>query len=146
MYLGNPNGTLYVSPNPYELTKTDIVWTPIKTFAYQPIPLAVGGSPLDGALYITLNNYARSTLGRTLRSDDGGATWIALTIPAPSGAATPTPSHLDTLSNAACDAHADAYTHFDAHGDTHSDADGHTCAARATRGLSTAGSRRTPAG
>ena len=98
LYLGNPNGTLYVSPNPYELTKTDIVWTPIKAFAYQPIPLAVGGSPADGALYITLNNYARSTLGRTLRSDDGGATWTALTIPAPSGAATPTATSTSTRS------------------------------------------------
>ncbi len=91
LYLGNPNGTLYVSLNPYALTKTDIVWTPVVSFLHQPIPLAVGGAPLTGALYITLNDYTGNMAapGRTLRSDDGGATWTALIIPAATGVPTP---------------------------------------------------------
>ncbi|PKO23699.1 MAG: hypothetical protein CVU38_02680 [Chloroflexi bacterium HGW-Chloroflexi-1] len=96
LYIGSTDGTLYLSGNTYTPVLADVVWQPVHTFvpAYQPIPLAVGASPHDGALYVTL--YDWSGRGRTVRSDDGGATWTPLTIPAPTGV-TPTPTPTRTV-------------------------------------------------
>ena len=93
LYVGNPNGTLYVSQNPFELNRDDMTWQPVHNFGYQPSPLAVGAGPGSAAessvaaLYVTLNvsPWDSGLPGRTLRSDDGGQTWFPLTIPSPPG-------------------------------------------------------------
>ena len=137
LYVGNPNGTLYVSYNAFALNRDDITWQPVHYFGFQPSPLAVGAGPSGGALYVTLNvspwDYGQP--GRTLRSDDGGQTWIPLTIPPPPG----------------CAAHADRHEHghpalTHAHADRHARGAARHAGGRATRGWSTAASRRARAG
>lgn len=90
LYIGNTNGTLYVSHNAHTPNLNDVSWEAVHSFvpAYLPIPLAVGAGPDDGALYVTLYDVS-SGRGRTMRSYDAGKTWAALTIP-PSGVVLPT--------------------------------------------------------
>ncbi len=87
LYVGSPDGTLSVSFNAFTPVRGEVAWQTLSTFSYQPIPLAVGAGPSGGALYITLRDQAwgPSTRGRVMRSDDGGATWIPITIPPPAG-------------------------------------------------------------
>ena len=103
LYVGSTKGTLYVSYNAYTPNLADITWQPVHTFvpAYRPIPLAVGYAPDGSALYVSLFSWVSDggsswkMYGRTMRSDDGGATWLPITIPPPSGlpaTATATPS------------------------------------------------------
>jgi Tol biopolymer transport system component/photosystem II stability/assembly factor-like uncharacterized protein len=105
LYVGSPDGTLSVSFNAFTPVRGEVAWQTVQTFSYQPVPLAVGAGPAGPALYITLRDKAwdPSTRGRVMRSDDGGATWIPITIPPPSGmpptatatatqTATPTPN------------------------------------------------------
>ena len=103
LYVGSPNGTLSVSFNAFTPVRGEVAWQTVHTFSYQPIPLAVGAGPSGDALYITLRDqsWGPSTLGRAMRSDDGGATWIPITIPPPSGlpptaTATPTATRTPT--------------------------------------------------
>ena len=93
LYVGGPDGTLSVSYNAFTPVRGEVTWQTVHTFGHQPIPLAVGAGPAGGALYITLRDQAwgPSTRGRVMRSDDGGVTWLPITIPPPSGSpATPT--------------------------------------------------------
>ncbi len=100
LYVGNPNGTLFVSYNAHAMNKDEITWQPVYVFPAQPSPLAVGAGPSGSALYVTIsiNPWDNSLPGRTLRSDDGGVTWVPLTIPPPPAAptATATPSRTPT--------------------------------------------------
>jgi photosystem II stability/assembly factor-like uncharacterized protein len=82
LYVASNAGTLSVSHNAHATHMADITWTTVSTFAggYLPIPLAVGAGPQGGALYLSLFDWF-SGEGRTLRSDNGGLTWTALTIP-----------------------------------------------------------------
>ncbi len=114
LYVGNPDGTLYVSYNAFALDKGEITWQPVHNFGFQPSPLAVGAGPGGAALYVTINAEPWDTglPGRTLRSDDGGRTWMPLTIPPPAGlpptatptrTATPTPTAIiPTVTPGAC--------------------------------------------
>ena len=100
LYVGGPDGTLSVSFNAFTPVRGEVAWQTVQTFSYQPVPLAVGAGPAGSALYITLRDQAwgPSTRGRVMRSDDGGATWIPITIPPPSGVpATATPTSTATL-------------------------------------------------
>ena len=95
LYVGGPDGTLSVSFNAFTPVRGEVAWQTVQTFSYQPVPLAVGAGPAGAALYITLRDQAwgPSTRGRVMRSDDGGATWIPITLPPPSGVpATATPT------------------------------------------------------
>jgi YVTN family beta-propeller protein len=94
LYVGNPNGVLYVSDNAFALNKDDIAWRSVHNFGLQPSPLAVGAGPSGGALYVTvnINPWDGGQPGRTLRSDDGGVTWTPLTIPPPPVPPTATPT------------------------------------------------------
>ena len=99
LYVGSPDGTLSVSYNAFTPVRGEVAWQTVQTFSYQPVPLAVGAGSNGVALYITLRDQAwgPSTRGRVMRSDDGGATWIPITIPPPSGVpATATPTQTAT--------------------------------------------------
>ncbi len=102
LYVGSPDGMLSVSYNAFTPVRGEVAWQTVQTFSYQPVPLAVGAGPSGAALYITLRDQAwdPSTRGRVMRSDDGGVTWIALTIPPPAGmppTVTPTPTPTATV-------------------------------------------------
>lgn len=94
LYVGSPDRTLYVSRNAYTPVRSEVSWQAVHAFGHQPIPLAVGAGPTGAALYVSLNDYtgdARAP-GRTLRSDDGGATWAPLDIPPAPGEPPPPPA------------------------------------------------------
>lgn len=98
LYLAGNDGLLSVSFNAHALNTADVVWQPVYKFPspYLPIPLAVGTGPDNGAIFVTLFDWFTGE-GRVVRSDDGGATWTALTIPPPTSAndesPPPTASH-----------------------------------------------------
>ena len=127
LYVGSTNGTLYVSHNAYTPNLADITWQPVHTFvpAARPIPLAVGYAPGGSALYVSLFSWGSDggsgwkMYGRTMRSDDGGATWTPITIPPPVWPA------FDCHTDPDCDRLADSDTHPDFERHAFPDADHH---------------------
>jgi photosystem II stability/assembly factor-like uncharacterized protein len=82
LYVASNAGALSVSHNAHSAPADEISWSTVYSFTggYLPIPLAVGSSDGHGPIYLTLYDWF-SGEGRTLRSDDGGANWISLSLP-----------------------------------------------------------------
>ena len=81
LYVGNDD-VLFVSHNAYLPDRSAITWDMVHDFMapFRALPLAVGGGPAGSTLYASLYDLVTSH-GRTLRSDDHGATWAPLDIP-----------------------------------------------------------------
>ena len=89
LWAGGVNGALLYTPNPLEMSGAAVVWQPATNFGPNHFaqPLAWGAGP---SLYLTLHRYTGDQSngythagGAFLRSDDGGQTWLQLTLPSP---------------------------------------------------------------
>ena len=79
--MGNDD-VLFVSHNAYLPDRNAITWDFVHDFVapFRALPLAVGSGPNGSTLYASLHDFITGH-GRTLRSDDHGATWTPLDIP-----------------------------------------------------------------
>ncbi len=88
LWAGGVNGALLYTLNPLEMSGAGLIWQPAAVFGPNQFaqPLAWGAGP---SLYITLHRYSGdlnsgySEIGAAfLRSDDNGASWLQLHLPA----------------------------------------------------------------
>ena len=83
LYLGTlMTGKLYRSLNANALNLDEVTWEQVYDFGAgrTASPLAIGWGPNGAALYVNVSDMS-DWLPHLMRSDDGGQTWVELTLP-----------------------------------------------------------------